>query len=103
MTRYTQEQREKDELGVQSALQYVKHIRENFGELVVLPEVITIQDVCEMVLDTTKGPQKIGDHCSREEIVAVLQALGDNPCGDPHLVANYAISDYRETLNNKDS
>jgi hypothetical protein len=97
MTDYSQAQRDEDGASVKNAMQHIDSIRKTFGDVLVIPEIITIQDVCEMMLDTTKGPQKIGDHCSRAEIVAVLHALEENPCGDPHLVANYALSDYRQT------
>jgi hypothetical protein len=97
MSRYHETQRDEDQLSLANALQYLDQISENFGDVLAIPEVITIQDVMAIALDTTKGPQLIGDVCSRDEIVHILRAFVDNPCGDPALIAQYALNDYRET------
>jgi hypothetical protein len=97
MSRYHAVQLEEDLGNLKNALQYLDQIRENFGDVLAIPEVVTIQDVMAIALDTTKGPQLIGDVCSRDEIVHILRAFVDNPCGDPALIAQYALNDYRET------
>lgn len=103
MSRYSEIDREDDLAAVANALQYLDQIKANFGDVVVFPEVVTIQDVMAIALDTIEGPQQIGDVCSREEIVAILKAIGDNPCGDIALIAQLALNDYRETqLTNKE-
>lgn len=103
MSRYHAVQLEEDLGSLKNALQYLDQIRENFGDVIAIPEVVTIQDVMAIALDTTKGPQLIGDVCSRDEIVHILRAFVDNPCGDPALIAQYALNDYRETkLTNKE-
>lgn len=97
MTRYHEFQRGEDRAKVATALQYIEDFRATFGDVIAIPEVITLEDVCGIALDTTKGPQQVGDVCSREEIVAILKAIEDNPCGDIALIAQLALNDYRET------
>ena len=96
MTKYTEAQRNEDSLSLKNALQQIDQIRALFSDVIVIPEVITIQDVMAIALDTTKGPQKIGDVCTREEIGAILRAFEDNACADPVLVAQYTLNDYRQ-------
>jgi hypothetical protein len=103
MSKYHETQRDEDLGSMTNALQYLDQIRTNFGDVVAIPEIVTIQDVMAIALDTTKGPQLIGDVCSRDEIVYILRAFADNPCGDPALIAQLALNDYRETnLSNKE-
>lgn len=103
MSRYHAAQREDDLASLANALQYVDQIRENWGDVIAIPEIVTIQDVMAIALDTTRGPQQVGDVCSREEIVAILKAIEENPCGDIALIAQLALNDYRETqLTNKE-
>lgn len=97
MSRYHEAQRDYDRAAMAAALQYVDNLRATFGEVIAIPEVVTIEDVCGIALDTTKGPQQIGDVCSRDEIIAVLKAIEDNPCGDIALIAHLTLNDYRET------
>lgn len=97
MNRYTETQRISDLATVENALQYLDQIRENFGDVVVFPEVVTIKDVCSIALDTAQGPQQVGDVCSRDEIIAILRAIEDSPCGDIPLIAQLALNNYRET------
>lgn len=97
MSRYHQAEQEADLDALANALQYIDQIRTNWSDVVAIPEVITIEDVCGLALDTAQGPQQIGDICSREEIVYILRAIADNPCGDIALVAQLALTEYRET------
>lgn len=97
MTRYSQEQMERDQDRLSTVMMELDQLREAYSDLIAIPEIITIQDVCGIVLDTTKGPQQVGDVCSREEIVAILKAIEDNPCGDIALVAQLTLNDYRQT------
>jgi hypothetical protein len=99
MTKYTLEERDQDAGAVANALQYLDNIRKEFADVIAIPFAITLKDVAEMTLDTSRGPQKIGDYCSRKEMVAILEgfALEDNACADPAQVAQYALKDYRET------
>lgn len=103
MSRYSEAQREEDRASLTNALQYIDNLRDTFGDVIAIPEVVTLHDVCGIALDTIKGPQQVGDVCSREEIVAILKAIEDNPCGDIALIAQLALNDYRETqLTNKE-
>lgn len=86
-----------DELQLNEALEQIDQVRRTYGDLIAIPEIVTIQDVCGIALDTTKGPQQVGDVCSRGEIVAILRAIEDNPCGDIALLAQLVLNDYRET------
>lgn len=97
MTGYSYEEQAIDTQRVSAGLHRIAKERADYSDVIVIPLVITIHDVCEMVLDTTKGPQRVGDVCSREEIVHILRSFQDNPCGDPALVAQYALDDYRQT------
>jgi hypothetical protein len=97
MSGYSYEEQTFDSHRVSAALLNIAKQREIFSDVIVIPSVITIHDVCNIDLDTTKGPQRIGDVCSREEIVHILRAFQDNPCGDPILIAQYALDDYRQT------
>lgn len=97
MNRYKVVEQENDAVVLANAMQYVDHIRTLYGDVIAIPEVITIQDVCGIALNTASGPQQIGDVCSREEIVYILRAIADNPCGDIALVAQLALNDYRQT------
>lgn len=100
---YSPEEQALDQQRMRKALENINQLRAYFGDVVVVPAVITIHDVCDINLDTTKGPQRVGDVCSREEIVHILRAFQDNPCSDPILVAQYALDDYRQThANNKE-
>lgn len=103
MSLYHKADREDDLASLANAMQYIDQIRANFGDVIAIPEIVTIQDICGIALDTTKGPQQIGDVCSRDEIIYILRAFADNPCGDPALIAQLALDDYRETqLTNKE-
>jgi hypothetical protein len=97
MSRYHEFQRGEDRTTLANALQYLEQLRANFGDVIAIPEVITLEDVCGIALDTTKGPQQVGDVCSREEIIAILKAIEENPCGDIALIAQLSLNDYRET------
>jgi hypothetical protein len=103
MSQYHETQRDEDRAALSNALQYIDNLRATFGDVIAIPEVVTIEDVCGLALDTTKGPQQVGDVCSREEIVAILKAIENNPCGDIALIAQLALNEYRETnLTNKE-
>ena len=80
-----------------AALHHLQLFRAAYGHLVVFPDVVTVEDVAALRLDTAKGPQRVGDVCTAEEIKAILHAFENNPCADPTLVAQYALNDYRET------
>lgn len=97
MSRYHEAQRDEDELKLNAAMTQIDQIRAAYGDLIAIPEIVTLHDVCGIALDTTKGPQQVGDVCSREEIVAILKAIEDNPCGDIAMIAQLALNDYRET------
>ena len=97
MIRYHEAQRDEDMIKVAAALTQVDQLRSAYGDVIAIPEVVTLQDVMGIALDTTKGPQQVGEVCSRDEIVAILKAIEDNPCGDIALVAQYTLNDYRET------
>lgn len=103
MTPYDDEQRAQDNAQLEDALRQLDEIREAYSDVVAIPEIITIQDVCSIALDTTKGPQQVGDVCSREEIVAILRAIEDNPCGDIALIAQLELNEYRQTHKTKEN
>ena len=96
-TGYSQAEQALDAQRVNAALTHIAQECSNYSDVVVVPQVITIHDVCAIALDTTYGPLLVGDVCSREEIVHILRAFQNNPCGDLVLVAQYALNDYRET------
>lgn len=103
MSRYHETQRDEDYASLANALQHLDSLRSVFADVIAIPEVVTIADVCGIALDTNRGPQVIGEVCSREEIVYILRAIEDNPCGDIALIAQLALNDYRETqLTNKE-
>jgi len=97
MSRYHETQHEEDMTRLNAAMAQVDMLRAAYGDIIAIPEIVTIEDVCGIALDTTKWPQQVGDVCSREEIVAILKAIEDNPCGDIVLIAQLALNDYRET------
>lgn len=97
MSRYHEAQRDEDMAKMTAALTQIDQLREAYDDVIAIPEVVTLQDVMGIALDTTKGPQQVGEVCSREEIVTILKAIEDNPCGDIALIAQYALNDYRET------
>lgn len=97
MSRYYPAEQAEDKAAVANAMQYIDQIRLNWSDVIAIPEVITIDDVCGIALETAKGPQQIGDICSREEIVYILRAIADNPCGDIALVAQLALTEFRKT------
>lgn len=82
---------------LKTALQMLDLFRKSYSDVLVITEVITIQDVMTVALDTAKGPQKVGDVCSHDEINAILHAFEDNPGADPVLVAHYTLDEYRQT------
>lgn len=94
--RYTDEQATNDNVLIEYLLEQIDQLRKRCSDVVVLPICITLRDVAEMRLDTAKGPQRVGDVCTRDEMIAVLQALGEDPFGDPYLVLHYTIDDYRK-------
>lgn len=96
MSRYSDDDKRRDALRALAALKRIEKIGAEHSDVVVV-RAITIRDICSMALDTTKGPQMIGDVCSRDEIVHILRAFADSPCGDPALIAQYALDDYRQT------
>jgi hypothetical protein len=97
MSRYHEDQRDEDKNKIDDAIAQFESLRAAYSDLVAIPEIVTLHDVCGIALDTTKGPQQVGDVCSREEIVAVLKAIEDNPCGDIALIAQLTLNDYRQT------
>lgn len=97
MSRYHEAQRDEDYASLANALQHLDSLRSAFGNVIAIPEVVTIADVCGIALDTTQGPQLVGEVCSREEVIHILRAIEDNPCGDVALIAQLALNDYRET------
>lgn len=97
MTRYSQALRDADQAFLKHGLARLRRALTDYEDLLVIPEIITIEDVCNIALDTTQGPQRVGDVCSRDEIIHILRAFQDNACGDPVLVAQYALNDYRDT------
>jgi hypothetical protein len=101
MSGYSEPEKALDEKRLLKAFEHIDQLRTTFGDVIVFPDVVTIEDVCDIALDTTKGPQLVGAVCSREEIVHILRSFQDNPCGDPALVAQYALDDYRQTHNAK--
>lgn len=97
MSSYEEHQKEEDQRSVANALQHLDSLRETFKDVIALPNVITLLDVCNLVMNTPRGPVKLSSIASRDELVAVLHALEENPCTpDPEQVAYYAIKEYRE-------
>ena len=97
MSRYPQETYERDLTRLCDAMLELEQLRDVYGDLIAIPEIITIRDVMGIALDTSKGPQQVGDVCSRDEIIAILKAIEDNPCGDIALITQLALNDYRQT------
>ena len=97
MPKYSQQEEEQDRRRVTDALHALDSFRKNYQDVIAISEVITLAEVAEMVMDTPRGPIALANIASRDELVAVLRALEQNPCTpDPTQVAYYAINDYRE-------
>lgn len=102
MSRYDETEKAQDQMRAAAGRAHIEAVEADYSDIIVIPDVITIKDVCEIALDTTKGPQRVGDVCSREEIVHILRAFKDNPCSDPVLVAQYTLDEYRQNKNNEE-
>ncbi len=91
------EQQNRDTGRVFEAFDELKKFEAKYGDLVVIPETITILDVAEAELSTRTGPTKSKDIFTRDELLAALQVLKASPCANVPEAIYQAVLDYRQT------
>lgn len=100
--RYTQEEQNSDNERVEKAFEALDAFRKQFGDIVNF-DALTITDVSNVVLNGFKGPVVAKDIYSRDELLAVLEVIGDSPGADIEEIIVLAVNDYRETHQTKES
>jgi hypothetical protein len=75
MQPYSEVEHETDKERILTALDAINALRNEYKDVLVIPEVVTLHDVTEYRVDTISGPKQFKTIYNRTVAVAVLQAF----------------------------
>jgi hypothetical protein len=85
MTPYEKENCDEDRERILTALDELNALRQKYADLIAIPEVVTLHDVTEYHLDTSRGPRQIKKTYDRATAVALLQYFAGTDYISPEL------------------
>jgi hypothetical protein len=100
MTPYTVQNEIADRERIMAALDELNAIRERYKDVIAIPEVVTLHDITNYRLDTSKGPRQFQKAYDRATAVAVLEYFAGTDYISPELFENTivcALQDYKQT------
>jgi len=103
MTPYTDESSfDDDRERILSALDELNELRRKHGEIIAVPEVVTLHDIAEYRLDTPHGPRVFKSIYDRDAAVAVLAYFAGTDYITPEIFESTIVCALQHYLKEKD-
>jgi hypothetical protein len=103
MTPYTDDENfYADREQILSALDDINEFRRKYGDVIAIPEVVTLHDITEYRLDTPRGPRVFKSIYDRETAVAVLAYFAGTDYITPETFESTIVCALQHYLKEKD-
>jgi hypothetical protein len=102
MTPYTTDQFNKDRERILSALDALDALRQKYGDVIAIPEIVTLHDITEYRVDTQRGPRVFDTMYDRNTAVAVLNYFKGNDYITPEVFESTIVCALQQHLKEKD-
>lgn len=102
MIRYDKKTESADKERILRALDVLNELRKKYQDVVAIPEVVTLHDITEYRLDTSRGPREFKQIYDRKTAVAVLEYFAGNDYISPEHFENTIVYALQELPKTKD-